>query len=271
MTSLAGLTWALLRLRRGWLWKRAIHVALWALLALLAKPIGGPAALLIIVPLLVFVPATRRLPRRLAAVGALVAAIGVCYVAMAVAATWKLFGTGGPLTSARYGISYLWQFYLPPLSFMDTAHFAYHGLPMLPSWRVWVETGTGYFGWLTTPMPSWTYNLAFWALAAAAAVSVVAALTRPDRRTGAALALLIAGLANVLLLHLAEILALIQGSPELILQGRYLIAVVPLFVAALFQPYARIGKAGLVASGGILLVSAVLSLEAMNTVLVFFG
>jgi 4-amino-4-deoxy-L-arabinose transferase-like glycosyltransferase len=271
MAAIAGLTYALLKLRRGWTWGRAIPVALWALLALLTKPIGGPAALLIIVPLLAFVPAWRSLPRRFAAAGALVAAIVVCYVAMAVAATWQLFGVAGPATSLRYALSYLWQFYFPPLSFMDSKHAAYHAFPSLPSWRVWIETGTGYFGWLTTPMPSWAYNLAFWSLVAAALVAIAAAIAKPDRRTGAALALLLAGLANVLLLHLAEVLALIQGSPELLLQGRYLIDVIPLFVAALFQPYARIGRVGLVAAGGVVLVTAVLSLEAMNSVLVFFG
>jgi hypothetical protein len=175
------------------------------------------------------------------------------------------------VTSLRYGISYLWQFYFPPLSFMDREHFAYHGIPTLPSWRVWIETGTGYFGWLSTPMPSWAYNLAFWALAAATIVAIVAAITNPDRRSGAALALLIAGLANLLLVHLAELLSLLQGSPELILQGRYLIDFIPLFVAALFLPYARIGRVGHIAAGGVLCVAAVLSLEAMNTVLVFFG
>jgi hypothetical protein len=271
MASLAGLTYQLLRLRRGWTRGGVVRVALWALLALLTKPIGGPAALLIIVPLLAFVPATRAFPRRLAAVGALAGALVVCYVAMAVAATWQLFGTGGPVTSLRYGLSYLWQFYLPPLSFMDRKDAAYRAFGSLPSWRVWVETGTGFFGWLTTPMPSWAYNLAFWSVVAATAVAIVAGVTRPDRRTGAALALLIAGLANVLLLHLAEILSLIQGSPELLLQGRYLIAVIPLFVAALFQPFGRIGRAGIVTAGGVLAVVAVLSVEAMNDVLVFFG
>jgi Predicted membrane protein (DUF2142) len=271
MASLAGLAYGLLKLRRGWTWGRALPVALWALLALLTKPIGGPAALMIIVPLLAFTPGTRGLPRRLGAIGALVGALAVCYVAMAVAATWQLLGINGPVSSARYGISYLWQFYLPPLSFMDSKHAAYHAFGSLPSWRVWVETGTGYFGWLTTPMPSWAYNLSFWALVAAAAVAIAAAVRRPDHSTGAALALLIAGLANVLLLHLAELLALIQGSPELLLQGRYLIAVIPLFVAALFQPFARVGRLGAFAAGGVLLVVAVLSVEAMNDVLVFFG
>jgi hypothetical protein len=154
---------------------------------------------------------------------------------------------------------------------MDTEHAAYHGSPSLPSWHVWIETGTGFFGWLTTAMPAWAYNLAFWTLVAASAVSVFAVVRRPDRRTGAALSLLIAGLANVLLLHLAEVLALIQGSSELLLQGRYLIDVIPLFVAALFQPYARIGRYGIVAGSAVLLVVAVLSIEAMNDVLVFFG
>jgi hypothetical protein len=271
MASLAGLAHCLLKLRRGWTRRRVVGVSAWVLLALLTKPIGGPAALVMIVSLLAFAPGARTLPKRLVAVGALTATLVVCYVAMAVAATWQVFGGAGPLGAARYGLSYLWQFYLPSLPFMDSEHAAYHAIPSLPSWRVWVETGTGFFGWLTTPMPSWAYNLAFWSLMAAICVAAAACIARPDRRDRAASALLIAGLANVLLLHLAEILALLQGTADLVLQGRYLIAVVPLFAAALYQPLSRIGRSGALTAGALLAVAAVLSLEALNDVLVFFG
>jgi hypothetical protein len=271
MASLAGLAHALLKLRRKWTRGRVIRVALWALLALLTKPIGGPAALITIVSMLAFAPGARTLPRRLIATGSLAVAFVVCYVAMTVAATWQLFGTGGPLAAARYGISYLWQFYLPPLWFMDSEHAAYHAFPSLPSWRVWVETGTGFFGWLTTPMPGWAYHLAFWSLVTATCVAVAACIARPDQRERTVSAFLIAGLGNVFLLHLAEILALLQGTSDLVLQGRYLISVVPLFAAALYQPLSRIGRAGTLTASGLALVAAVLSVEALTDVLVFFG
>ena len=54
MAALAGLARSLLILCRGWTLRRAVHVSLWAMLALLTKPIGGPAALVMIVSLLAF-------------------------------------------------------------------------------------------------------------------------------------------------------------------------------------------------------------------------
>ena len=151
MAALAGLARSLLVLCRGWNRRSALVVALWALLATLTKPIGGPAAAMVIVGVVGFGMGARTVRRRVAAVVAIAAALVVTYVVEAAAATWSPFGTTGPLGAVRYGLSYLWQFYLPPLSFMDTAHSAYRSFHSLPSWRVWVETGTGFFGWLTRP------------------------------------------------------------------------------------------------------------------------
>ena len=115
------------------------------------RPRGTP----IIVPLLALRPHDAPAPPSPRSHRSPRAALVVCYVAMAVAATWQLFGMQGPVTSLRYGISYLWQFYFPPLRSWTASTAAYHAFGSLPSWRVWVETGTGFFGWLTTPMPSW--------------------------------------------------------------------------------------------------------------------
>ena len=49
MAALAGLARSLLVLCRGWNRRSALVVALWALLATLTKPIGGPAAAMVIV------------------------------------------------------------------------------------------------------------------------------------------------------------------------------------------------------------------------------
>ena len=93
----------------------------------------------------------------------------------------------------------------------------------------------------------------------------------PTAGTGRFPGLLAAALGNVILLHLAEFLALLQGTEDLVLQGRYLVSVVPLFAAALYQPLSRIGRSGLVTAAALTLVAAVLSVEAMNDVLVYFG
>ena len=120
-------------------------------------------------------------------------------------------------------------------------------------------------------MPSWAYNLAFWSVVAATGLAVWACIRTRGRGERALPALLAAAVGYVLLLHLAEVLLLLQGGFDLLLQGRYLIPIIPLFAAALYQPFSRIGRIGLLASGALLLVAAVLSVEAMNDVLVFFG
>ena len=271
MAALAGLARSLLVLCRGWTRRSALHVALWAVLALLTKPIGGPAAAVVIVAMLGFGSGPRTLTRRLAAIAALAVALAGTYLVEAAAAEWSPFGVSSPLSAIRYSVSYLWQFYLPPLSFMDAGDAAYHAFHSLPSWRVWVETGVGFFGWLTTPMPAWAYNLAFWSLVVATGIAVWACIRRRTARDRAVPALLAAALGYVLLLHFAEILLLLQGGTDLLLQGRYLIPAVPFFAAALYQPFSRIGRAGSLATCALLLVAFVLSVEAMNDVLVFFG
>ena len=251
--------------------RSALLTALWAILALLTKPIGGPAALVLIVAMLGFGMGQPTVRRRLAATAAVAASLVVSYVLEAAAAPWPVFGTTGPLGAIRFGLSYLWQFYLPPLSFMDQAHDSYRAFDSLPSWRVWVETGVGFFGWFSAPMPAWAYNLALWSVIAATAIATWAALRRRSPRERSVPTLLAAALGYVLLLHLAEILLLLQGGTDLLLQGRYLIAVLPLFAAALYQPLSRVGNVGVLTAGALLAVAAVLSVEATIDVLVFFG
>jgi Predicted membrane protein (DUF2142) len=268
---LAGLARSLLVLCRGWTWGAALIVSVWAILAMLTKPIGGPAAAVVIVAMLGFGMGRRTLRRRAGATAALAAALVVTYAVEAVAATWSVFGTAGAGPAIRYGISYLWQFYLPPLPFMDTSHAAYHSFGPLASWHVWIQSGVGFFGWLTVAMPAWAYNLAFWSLVAATALALWAGIRRPGPGDRAVPALLAAALGYVLLLHGAEVLLLLQGSGELLLQGRYLIPIVPLFAVCLYQPFSRLGRTGVLASGALLVVAAVLSVEATTDVLVFFG
>ena len=154
------------------------------MLALLTKPIGGPAAAVVIVAMLGFGSGPRTLTRRLAAIAALAVTLAGTYLVEAASAEWSPFGVSSPLAAIRYGVSYMWQFYLPPLSFMDAGAAAYHAFHSLPSWRVWVETGVGFFGWLTTPMPAWAYNLAFWSLVVATASRCGPASAGARRVTG---------------------------------------------------------------------------------------
>ena len=270
MAVLAGLARSLLVLRRGWTRRSIIAVALWALLALITKPIGGPAAAVMIVGMLGFGTGVRTWWRRGAAIAAMAVVLGGTYIAEAVSQKWSLFGGAGPVSGTRYGLSYLWQFYLPSLPFMDSAHRAYAAFGSLPSWRVWIETGVGFFGWLAVPMPGWTYDLAFWVLVGATCVAIWATIRRRGDDERVLPALLAAAVGNVLLLHMAEVLQLLNGG-TLLLQGRYLIPVVPLFAAALYRPLPRAGRVGIATTGALTLPVAVISVQAMVSLLVFFG
>ena len=76
MAALAGLARSLLVLCRGWNRRSVLAVALWALLATLTKPIGGPAAAMVIVGIVGFGMGARTVRRRVAAVVAIAAALG---------------------------------------------------------------------------------------------------------------------------------------------------------------------------------------------------
>ena len=67
-------------------------------------------------------------------------------------------------------LDYIWQLYLPRLSFMHK-EFAYN-----PRTSIWLEGTIGHFGWLDYTFPPWVYTVAQWvfyALAALAAVTLV--------------------------------------------------------------------------------------------------
>jgi 4-amino-4-deoxy-L-arabinose transferase-like glycosyltransferase len=122
--------------------------------------------------------------------------------------------------------SYMWQFYLPRLSFMRP--FGGHeGWPP-PVWDVWIVYGWGAFGWLEVQWPQpvyWVLAL----LATAVAVAAIAVLVRWRARVDLTLLAFfaIAALALLAGLHWNEYkLATEQGT--LVNQGRYLFPLVGL-------------------------------------------
>jgi hypothetical protein len=74
----------------------------------------------------------------------------------------------------------------------------------------------------------------------------------------------------VLLLHMAEILLVINNG-GLLLQGRYLLPIVPLFEAVLLLGLARLGRLGVATAAVLLGVTFVLSIQGLTDTLVFFG
>jgi hypothetical protein len=266
--TLAGLAAALLRARADPTRRRLGFVLLWGVLAALAKPIGGPAALLMLIALLGLRPYGSSWRRRAAVAGALVAAFLFSYVAEAKVSSYRLTNGHGAVSTVRYAFSYLWQFYLPKLPGQIPGPYKDHHY--LPSWWVWIETGIGRFGWLTTPMPQWSYRLGFWALVAIALVATFGFLRRRRDEFPVAAALLVAALAYVLLLHMSEVLLLINHG-GLLLQGRYLFPIIPLFEAVLLLGLARLGRAGVVTAAALFAVTFVLSVQGLETTMVFFG
>jgi 4-amino-4-deoxy-L-arabinose transferase-like glycosyltransferase len=211
-TGAAGLAWALVRkgsqtgTATGWL-----HVSAWFALTALAKPAGLPLAASITGALLLV-----RASRRVAA--ALVVAVGVAGAAAAV-----LPVAGGERIRGPYafGARYLRDFYAPNATFSE-------GTPPA-AWSVWVESGVAGFGWHSVWLPGGIYVLgvAGFVLAAAAAC---AGLMRDRRRLPLVVAFAVSVAVYLATLHAVEILAVLRGGDRL-LQGRYLIPVIPIGVA----------------------------------------
>jgi 4-amino-4-deoxy-L-arabinose transferase-like glycosyltransferase len=142
-------------------------------------------------------------------------------------------GTARPtptLTSfnPREAGSYMWQYYLPRLSFQQR----FGGLPDYPVYDVWLKGGWAAFGWLEIKFPGWVYVvLAALTLAilAGAVVALVRARSRLDRALAAAFALAVVTLFAGL--HWTEFRTLVGGSGPFT-QGRYLLPLVALIGAA---------------------------------------
>lgn len=124
--------------------------------------------------------------------------------------------------------SYMWQFYLPRLSFQHR----FGGMPDLPVYNVWLKTGWGAFGWLEVRFPPAVYVLfAIFTLAAllGAAVFLVRNRAHVDLAVVAFVALVI--LTLLAGLHWTEYRTLVGGTGPFN-QGRYLLPLVSLFGAA---------------------------------------
>jgi 4-amino-4-deoxy-L-arabinose transferase-like glycosyltransferase len=266
--TLAGLTAALLRARVDMSRRRLLFVLLWMALAALAKPIGGPTALVLAIALLGLGPTGTSWARRAAVAAGLVATLIVAYIGEAIVANFSVRGTYTTVAMLRYSLSYFWQFYLPKLWFMQSGPYSAHDY--LPSWWVWIETSVGRFAWLTIPMSQWWYRIAFWSLVVAAVIATLGLLRERARDVRVVGALLVAALGYLLLLHMAEILLLINNG-GLLLQGRYLLPIVPLLLAVLLLGLARLGRLGVATAAVLVGVTFVISVQGLVDTLVFFG
>lgn len=236
--------WSVVRLgRRARL--RDISFAGGALLATaLTKPVGAFLAVILLVtvgwPWLM--PALRRLrPVYLLPLGSIGAA--ALWFAGTRAVNIQGATSHGTLPAIRYGLSYLWQYYLPRLGFMKPAFSQPSVLTdPLPLWGTWVRTGAGSFGWLSAWLPKWTYFVAIAGTLSTVLGGLFAIVRdRSSEVSKVAFRALCGVVLFILVLHVTEVVSLINGT-GLVLQGRYLLPAIPLLALAFTAPLAQLSE-----------------------------
>jgi hypothetical protein len=173
---------------------------------------------------------------------------------LAVTFVWASQGKGGP---REFG-SYLWQFYLPKLGFMNTTI----GPPSYDWHPAFVSRIFGTLAQLEVVLPPTLDDIAWWVARLGLIALVVALVVRRDAvRANAALAVvLVVALITLLLgLHLVAYRSLITNPGDPIITARYLLPVIGLFgvaialVASALPRVARAAYMGLVVAVGVAL------------------
>jgi hypothetical protein len=198
---------------------------------------------------------------------AAVAAAALGAFALAMALRYALFPQGEELSNTlnagnerSFGLgdflSYLWQWYLPPLPSMTNRFVG------LPVYYVYFKGFWGTFGHLDTKFDGWVYALLAVAGAATAALAALTVWRARARLTGVAPRVLLCVLAVVgfaLLINLRSYLALINGDAQFA-QGRYLLPAVPVLGAALVAAALAFGRR----RGAVAAAVAVAGIAALN-------
>jgi hypothetical protein len=274
VVAIVGLAGECLRARDR-LDRRAVAWMLaWGALAALTKPIGLPAAAAIAVPIAILTFGDLRRRTRFA----LLAGASLAGVLFGGLFASSLFGVAVPASYSwpfrlRFAGEYLWQYYLPRLPGMPVV------LPPAtpaspPAAWMWGKEGVGILGWLTTLLPEWTYRLAWIPTLLAGGVALVGGRVGHARdRSGrsAVVALLVASVMYILVLHASEAVYML-GTGNRLLQGRYFLPVYPLIAVAILAGLSRFGQRVAIVVGLVVLAAWTLAaLEALNTVVIYFG
>lgn len=240
--------------------------------AALAKPAG--LALVPAVALVVLVLARRRGGRhraRLAAAGA--SAAGAAVLVAGVLAAPGLVEDRTPvnleLANLRGFATYLWDFYLPRLPFQHE----YAALSVdNPVWTVWVKYTWAAFGRLEVQFPGFAYAplaLVSVAVPVAAAVAVRRGRLQVGRALLAAAALTAGSL--VLGLHWADFQGVSETPSHRLIQGRYLLPLMPLVGVAVAAALTNLGGRRRVLAAGLVVGGmAVLQLASLAAVTGFY-
>jgi 4-amino-4-deoxy-L-arabinose transferase-like glycosyltransferase len=233
-------------LRRSWLvWLVLLNVG-GALTQPRSVPLILPSAMAVLLALARERDWRRVTPLRVAIAGA------VAFLLVTFA--WASIGSGNP----REFASYLWQFYLPKLGFMNTTI----GPPTYDVHVAFVSRLFGTLAQLEVTLPPTLDDIAWWAARLGLIALVVAlVLRRRALRQNAALAVVLftAIWSLVLALHLVAYRSMLTNPGDPIVTGRYLLPLIGLFGiaiaiggSALPRPW-RGGYAGLVLAAGVAL------------------
>jgi 4-amino-4-deoxy-L-arabinose transferase-like glycosyltransferase len=159
-------------------------------------------------------------------------------------------GPGARSFNLREFISYVWQYYLPRLSFLTP----FRTTAQLPAYDVWVRQGTGTFGWLDVLLPHWMYQAAAIVLGVIAITTVLLLTRLRNRRHLVLLAFFALTLVALLgLLHITEYRSIIAAKGP-VLQGRYLLPAVGLLGLAVGLIVARMPIRARPSATGLVLV-----------------
>ena len=168
-----------------------------------------------------------------------------------------------PTTLRGFG-TYLWDFYLPRLPFQHE----YPGLANdVPVWTVWVKFTWGAFGYLEVRFPDGVYvalALVSVAVLAGAVVAVRRRRFQLDRVVLAVAALLVGCL--VLGLHWADFQTVRADTPARLLQGRYLLPLMPLAGVAVAAALTNLGARR--AAGAAVVMGGMASLQLASLAIV---
>ena len=207
-------------------------------------------------------PARRWVRRTLVAGAALVALAG-----LAVFLNYALLGqvTGRNL---RQFASYLWQFYLPKLGFMDPSSSHSYGVR-----QVFVERLFGGFATLEANFPRGVYTalkLIGAVVLASALVGVVRRRADVRRRFDVVAVALLAVAGSMVVLHVVAFRTLLQ-SPDPVITGRYLLPLLPLYGVTLALAVAWLPRRwGPVVAGALVGGVVVLQIGAMGVLFARF-
>jgi Predicted membrane protein (DUF2142) len=240
--------------------------------AILTHPRGYFLAPFAVIALAIAALRFRERRRTAVVTGVLVA--GVSVVAILLATLWVRGHTGGPgasgtgnppiVISPREFLSYLWQFYLPKLSFMNTkvgpSFYGYR--------QVYIESFFGNFASLSVNYRPVFYDV----LQLLAAVGLAALYTTIVVRWRAVLAqwpvVVVAVtffLGLMALLHVVSYSSLRGGGTDPVITGRYLLPAIALYgVAAAWVCSSLPRRAGLVAAGVLLGVAALMAVGGVG-------